>query len=177
MDYLPIFNTYCQKNDLDLQLSFVMPEGYETANGTLDPVTKTVFINANLLELLPDHEKLFYFFHELRHAAQYLHPEQFDELTIKSRFYVIMYNGICYKLTDDEWKECQLEGTEEFFTELYLGQSYERDANTFAYDMTKSLLGDSRELQELYAFWMPKKPVPEAVYTEIYRKIDENIDN
>lgn len=56
-------------------------------------------------------------------------------------------------------KECKLEGSIEFFTELYLGQPHERDANDFAYERVKALLGASQELQELLAFWTPKKPI------------------
>ena len=104
---------------------------------------------------------------------QYLHPESFDGLIARSRLYVIQYDGTCYKLVDGEWKECKLEGSIEFFTELYLGQPHERDANDFAYERVKALLGDSPELQELHAFWTPKKPISDQVYEELYRQIDE----
>ena len=83
------------------------------------------------------------------------------------------YDGTCYKLVDGEWKECKLDGSTEHFTELYLGQPYERDANDFAYEKVKELLGDSPELQELHAFWTPKKPISDQVYEELYRQIDE----
>lgn len=76
----------------------------------------------------------------------------------------IQYDGTCYKLVDGEWKECKLDGSTEHFTELYLGQPYERDANDFAYEKVKELLGDSPELQELHAFWTPKKPIADQVY-------------
>lgn len=61
----------------------------------------------------------------------------------------------------------------EYFTELYLGQPYERDANDFAYEKVKALLGDSPELQELHAFWTPKKAIEDQAYEELYRQIDE----
>lgn len=70
-------------------------------------------------------------------------------------------------------KECKLDGSTEYFTELYLGQPYEREANDFAYEKVKALLGDSPELQELHAFWTPKKPISDQVYEELYRQIDE----
>lgn len=70
--------------------------------------------------------------------------ERFDELISRSRLYVIQYDGTCYKLVDGEWKECKLEGSIEFFTELYLGQPHERDANDFAYERVKALLGASQ---------------------------------
>ena len=113
--------------------------------------------------------------HELRHALQYLHPESFDGLIARSRLYVIQYDGTCYKLVDGEWKECKLDGLIEYFTELYLGQPYEREANDFAYEKVKALLGDSPELQELHAFWTPKKPIADQAYEELYRQIDEMI--
>lgn len=99
----------------------------------------------------------------------------FDGLIARSRLYVIQYDGTCYKLVDGEWKECKLDGSTEHFTELYLGQPYERDANDFAYEKVKELLGDSPELQELHAFWTPKKPIADQAYEELYRQIDEMI--
>lgn len=39
----------------------------------------------------------------------------------------------------------------------------------------KELLGDSPELQELHAFWTPKKPIADQVYEELYRQIDDMI--
>lgn len=176
MNYAAYFNMYCRENDLDIILSFIMPVGYEDANGTFDPVNRTVYINAGALDERPDYEKLFYLFHELRHASQYLHPDQFDEMIIKSRCYAIMYDGVCYKLVDDEWKSCKLDGNEDFFTEMYLGQPYEMDANTFAFEKVKSLFHDFPELQALYSFWMPKANISDDAFREIYCKIDRAIE-
>lgn len=177
MNYAAYFNKYCREYDLDIMLSSIMPVGYENANGTFDPVSRTVYINVSMLDVHPDYEKLFYLFHELRHASQYLHPTQFDELIIKSQRYAIMYDGVCYKLVDGEWKTCRLDGSEDFFTEMYLGQPYEMDANTFAYEQVKSLLGDSHELQALYSFWMPKASISDDVFRDIYCKIDRAIEH
>lgn len=47
------------------------------------------------------------------------------------------------------------------------------DANDFAYEKVKELLGDSPEPQVLHAFWTPKKPIADQVYEELYRQIDE----
>lgn len=176
MDYRSCFDDYCTETGLRLHLSFDMPEGYETANGTFDLKTKTVFINAAGLENCPDFEKLFYLFHELRHASQFLQPERFDELLVKSCCYVIMYNGVCFKLTDGTWQECKLEGSEEFFTKMYLGQPYEKDANSFAYSRVSALLGDSRELQELHSLWVPKGQTTDEMYRDLYDKIDSFFD-
>ena len=172
VDYEKHFRMYCEENSLPIKLSFDMPEGYETANGTFDPTVKTLFINKEMLQTQPEYEQMFYLFHELRHAVQYLHPERFDELVSMSRLYVIQYDGTCYKLVDGEWRECKLDGSTERFTELYLGQPYERDANDFAYEKVKALLGDFPELQELHAFWMPKKTIEDQAYEEVYGRID-----
>ena len=75
-----------------------MPSGYETAYGTYDVTINTLFLNTKILHDAPEHEVLFYLFHELRHALQYLRPELFDEQIQESRFYVVLYNGVCYKL-------------------------------------------------------------------------------
>lgn len=176
-NYKKYFEEYCKDNNLELKLSFDMPKGYASANGTFDSETKTVFINANLLESVPDDEKAFYLFHELRHASQYLCPNRFSDLINSSRRYTIMYDGTCYKLINGEWKECKLEGTEEYFTNMYLGQPYEKDANTFAYEQVKSLFGNTSELQELYNFWLPKKPVSDEMYQALYKLIDEKTES
>ena len=152
-----------------------MPEGYETANGTFDPTVNTLFINKEMLQSQPEYEQMFYLFHELRHALQYLHPERFDDLISRSRLYVIQYDGTCCKLVDGKWKECKLDGSIDYFTELYLGQPYERDANDFAYEKVKELLGDSPELQEPHAFWTPKKAIEDQAYEELYLQIDKMI--
>lgn len=176
MNYQIYFDRYCHENDLDILLSFSMPVGYESANGTFDPAGKTVFINKHRLDAQPDHEKLFYLYHELRHASQYLQPDRFDEMIIKSQRYVIMYDGVCHKLVDGEWKTCKLDGNEAFFTEVYLGQPCETDANTFAYAKVKSLLGDLPELRALYSFWMPKAAISWETFREIYAEIDRAIE-
>ena len=136
-DYKKYFDSYCNETGLELSLCFDMPEGYETANGTYDDGTKTVYINAKLLEAAPDYEKAFYLFHELRHAAQYLEPEQFPELIRRSLQYMIQYDGTCYKLVNGDYTACELEGEEERFTELYLGQPHEMDANNYAFEQTR----------------------------------------
>ncbi len=176
MDYHAYFNRYCSENNLDISLSFVMPVGYEDAYGTFDPNSKTVYINLRKLDKQPDYEKLFYLFHELRHASQFLQPDRFDEMIIRSQNYVIMYDGVCYKLVDGEWKTCKLAGDEDFFTEVYLGQPYEMDANTFAYEEVCFLLGDFPELRALYSFWMPKRAISEDTFKEIYGEIDRSIE-
>lgn len=61
-DYKYFFDDYCKEHSLDLHLSFDMPSDYETACGTFDPASKTVFINAEHLNAKPDYEKAFFCF-------------------------------------------------------------------------------------------------------------------
>lgn len=172
-DYKSYFDAYCNNEGLDLHLSFDMPSGYENANGTFDVTTKTVFINAKNLHKSPDYEKLFFLFHELRHAAQYLVPSKFDESICKSLQYAIMYDGICYKLIDGVYHECKIDGAEDLLINLYLGQPYEVDANSFAYEQTKSIYGDSESLKKLYGFWIPRQPIPSEVFDSVFALIDK----
>ena len=143
-DYKHFFDDYCKERSLDLHLSFDMPSDYETACGTFDPASKTVFINAEHLNAKPDYEKAFFLFHELRHASQYLCPEHFGSEIHRSLQYVIGYDGTCYKLVNGHYISCKLDGNEDYFTNLYLGQPHEVDANTFAYKQVKQLYGDSK---------------------------------
>ena len=175
VDYEKYFHSYCNENDLAMSLSFDMPAGYETAYGTYDPTVNTVFINKNLLKELPEYEQLFYLFHELRHSFQYLFPEKINEAIRRSCQYVVMFDGTCFKLADDEWKECKLEGNEAYFSEMYLGQPYEVDANEFAYENVKKVLGESSELEALYGFWMPKREIENREFEELYSRIDERV--
>jgi len=172
-DYQTHFDSFCRENRLDLRLSFEMPPGYETAYGTFDAETETVYLNAVLLHDAPDHEQAFYFFHELRHAAQELCPARFSEAIRRSLRYVIQYDGVCYKRIGGEYAECRLDGGAERFTDLYLGQPHETDANAFAYAQTRALFGDSEELRKLYAFWTPQQPVPDEAYDAVFAEIDE----
>ena len=152
-----------------------MPAGYENANGTFDVAAKTVYINTTRLHDAPDCEKAFYFFHELRHASQYLCPDQFSSSIQRSLQYVIQYDGTCYKWVNGSYRKYKLDGSEEYFTSLYLGQPHEIDANVFAYEQTRKLYGDSAELKALLDFWMPRQPVPVETYNAVFSQIDECI--
>lgn len=174
-DYKHFFDDYCKERSLDLHLSFDMPSDYETACGTFDPASKTVFINAAHLNAKPDYEKAFFLFHELRHASQYLCPEHFGSEIHRSLQYVIGYDGTCYKLVNGHYISCKLDGNEDYFTNLYLGQPHEVDANTFAYEQVKQLYGDSKELKALFDFWMPRHPLPAHAYNLIFSQIDKSI--
>ena len=166
---------FCLENGISVKLSYDMPIGYETAYGTYDVTINTLFLNVELLKNASRYEVLFYLFHELRHAMQYLCPSLFSEQIQRSRFYVVLYNGECYKLINNEWQECTLEGSEEYFARVYMSLPYEIDANTFAYEKTKEICGDLTELIELYKFWMPTKRLDYSEHQKIFTKIDKEI--
>ena len=176
-DYTHFFADYCKEHSLDLRLSFDMPAGYETARGTFDPVSKTVFINAELLQTAPDYEKAFFLYHELRHASQYLCPNQFSDVIRRSLQYIIAYDGTCYKRIGDQYCSCKLDASKYDFTNLYLGQPHEVDANMFAYKQTKRLYGDSKELSQLFHFWMPRQEVSSEIYKSLFSLIDKTLES
>lgn len=176
-DYQTYFTQYCREHTLPLYLSFAMPAGYENANGTFDVAAKTVYINTTRLNDAPDYEKAFYFFHELRHASQYLCPDQFSSSIQRSLQYVIQYDGTCYKQINGSYRKYKLDGSEEYFTNLYLGQPHEVDANRFAYEQTQKLYGDSAELKALFDFWMPRQAVPVETYNTVFLQIDESMSH
>ena len=175
-DAAKLAGDFCAEKDLKISLSFQMPPGYETANGTFDPVKKTLFLNEEVLRGVPEYEAAFYLFHELRHAEQYQHPERFDETIRRSLPYVVLYDGTCYRLDRGGWQECCLSG-EEDFADIYLGLPYEVDANEYAYARVRSLCGDSEELGKLRDFWRPKRRRPEEVYQRLFQRIDEAIES
>ena len=175
MDIFEIVNSFCRENGISVILSYDMPVGYENAYGTYDVTVNTLFFNAELLKNAPSHEILFYLFHELRHAMQYLCPHLFSEQIQESRFYVVLYNGMCYKLIDNEWQKCSLEGSEEYFTRVYISLPYEFDANTFAYEKAKELCGDIAELEELYEFWVPQNKLEYEEYQKLFCRIDDEL--
>lgn len=166
---------FCVENGINLQFSTNMPTGYETANGTYDVASNTLCFNADLLLSHPDYAQLFFLFHELRHALQYNRPELFDEAIQRSRLYSIMYDGSCYALSGNTWKECRLEGPEEYFVNAYLGQPHEMDANIYAHNKVKHLCGDSEGLHKLFSFWMPQNPLSDEEYRKVYHEIDQLI--
>ena len=167
-----LIDEFCREHCFAIHFSTVMPEGYETANGTYDITKHTLFFNTAMLAEAPDYEVLFYLFHELRHAMQYMQPEQFSPLLRQSISYVLMYDGTCYKLVNGKWAECKLEGTDGYLSNAYLGQPYELDANHFAYEQVKQMLGCSAALDELYSFWTPKEKLSDAEYMKLYEEID-----
>ena len=170
-----IVKDFCLENNISVVLSYDMPTGYETAYGTYDVTINTLFFNAELLDNAPRYEVLFYLFHELRHALQYLCPRVFSEQIQQSRFYVVLYNGVCYKLINNGWRECTLKGSEEYFTRVYMNLPYEIDANVFAYEKAGELCGNSTNLTELYSFWMPTNRIDYDELKKIFCRIDDEL--
>ena len=154
-----------------------MPSGYETAYGTYDVTVNTLFLNMELLKDAPEYEVLFFLFHELRHAVQYHHPQLFDREIQESRFYVILYNGICYKLIENAWIECVLEDPEDYFTYAYRSLPYELDANAYAYEKAKGICGDSEALRNFYGFWIPEDKMEYVEFRKIFGRIDDKTAN
>jgi len=153
-----------------------MPSGYKTAYGTYDVTTNTLFVNVNLLQNAPVYRVLFYLYHEMQHALQYAHPEQFDKEIRESLPYVLLYNGICFRLLDNAWVECKLDGNEDYFTQVYLSFPYELDTNSFAYSMVKATLGESKELNDLYTSWLPNNKISFDKLAELFKMIDKEIE-
>ncbi len=166
---------FCRENSIAVNLSHDMPVGYETAYGTYDVTINTLFLNTGILQEAPEYEVLFYLFHELRHAVQYLRPELFDSQIQESRFYVVLYNGVCFKLEGNVWQEVALEGAEDYFTSAYLSLPYELDANAFAYERAKTICVNSNQLQELYRFWMPKEKIDYGELKMLFFRIDQSL--
>ncbi len=170
-----ISQEFCHEMGIEVKLSYYMPIEYETAYGTYDVTTNTLFLNAAILQDAPRYEWLFYLFHELRHAMQYLCPMLFDWRIRESMGYVVLYNGSCYKLVENEWQECVLSGDDDYFTRAYMSLPYEIDANTFAYEKARELCGDSAELQALLNFWVPKDSFYYGEHRKLFRRIDEEL--
>lgn len=175
MNCQKIVDAFCRENGISVKLCYNMPNGYETAYGTYDVTVNTLFLNMELLKNAPEYEVMFYLFHELRHAMQYLCPSLFNERIQESRFYVILYNGTCYKLIENEWQECILEGSEEYFTQAYLSLPYEIDANAFGYEKAKELCKNKKELQELYAFFLPHDRLDYSELEKLFQRIDSEL--
>lgn len=172
-DIEKLFHSFIKTNRLDIQLSYAMPPGYEDAFGTFDILKKALFLNKALLACRPEFEILFYFYHELRHAMQYICPSKFSEPIQNSIHYIVLYSGQCYKLVEDEWKSCQLVGEEEYFTLVYKNLPYELDANLYARDTVKNLFPENRmEIESLCSLWLPQKMISEKELASVFCQIN-----
>lgn len=164
-----IVDEFKKQNSIDFELSFVMPKGYEEAFGTYDVEVDTLFLNIN-----KNNDKILIFytlFHELRHALQYKKSENFNLDIRQSINYVILYNGNCFKLKDNKWIECHLEGFD--FINFYLSLPYEIDANEFAYSEMKKRYGESETLINIYNKNKPTNKENNEELKKIFAQIDE----
>jgi len=167
-----IFDNFIQEHNLDIALSFDMPEGYETAFGTYDPCKKTLFVNKSLFE---GNNILFIFtlFHELWHAKQYTTPQEFDKDIIDSLKYVVLYNGICYKLINNAWQKVQ--PTKYYDWEnVYKSLPYELNANIHAYFLAREYLPSNAmdTLNSILAKTKPTSYISPSTLKEVFEEID-----
>ena len=175
-DIEKLFYSFVEENHLDIQLSYAMPLGYEDAFGTFDITVKTLFLNRELLKNRPGFEVLFYFYHELRHAVQYIYPEKFSKPVRDSINYVILFNGQCFKLVEGEWKSCQLVGEEKHFTLVYENLPYELGANLYACDTVKALFPEYKsDVESLCNSWLPQESISEEELASIFHQIDASL--
>lgn len=168
-----LFDKFNNEKALNIQLSFEMPKGYETAHGTFDVLKNALFLNEMYFD---DRLKiLFTLYHELRHAEQYITPHKFGKDISESIKYVILYNGICYKLKVNYWVECRI--NHENLVDVYLSLPYELDANKFAYNTLKECKDiDLEVLNEYYNSTLPKTNIPKSKLQQIYQEIDTLCD-
>ena len=175
-DYKKYFDDYCTNSNLNCKLSFEMPDGFEDAFGMYDSCTNTVHINKDFMKDDSDYKKAFCLFHELRHAEQHSHKEAFSKLIVRALNYDICYNGLCSKFIDNEWEGQFFDGSEEYFTRLYLSQPHELDANEFAYQRTKEIFGNSIELEKMHKFWVPTDIASSQELEKMYNLIDKTFE-
>jgi hypothetical protein len=176
-----LYRFLCEAWGISPGLGFLMPAGYEQAHASYDPDNGSIHLNPTLLAGSRV-ACAYYFLHEMRHAQQYLRPQDFPPEVTRGLSYVVQYDGKCFKRDSDGWKSCQLEGPEAYFTELYLAQPHELDAGDFAYETVRSLADarEAEELEALYHFWQPAYQVirtaemPMAL-DAVYRRIDAAI--
>ena len=172
------FNTFVKDNDLNINLSFNMPVGYENAHGTFDVLNSTLYFNIN--KECSNVRKLFTLYHELRHAMQYIYSERFDEKIRKSLCYVVMYDGGVLKLKDGNWCESRLAKCDFEFKDVYLNLSYELDANKFAFEIVKSLINTSEEIAELekiFKMFQPSLMISQKEMDNIFKQIDKLMED
>ena len=171
-----VFNTFIKQHKLDIKLSFLVPKNYETSYGTFDVCKKTLYYNIEYLKQKPECELMYYLFHELRHAMQYIYPQKFSSKIRNSLSYVIMYDGTCYKLVNNKWKTCKINLDSYAFVELYKSLPYELDANDFAYKQTIKMFDSIDEIQPIYKRFLPTVQVEYKDLKKVFKKVDDAIN-
>ena len=168
------FETFCKKENIKIDISFSMPKGYENAYGTFDAVKNILFANFNLLKT--NYCNLFYLFHELRHAKQYINKKLFSKELQKSLDYVVLYDGTCYKLKNNKWKKSKLKANLDFLN-LYKNLPYEIDANKYAFKKMKKLINkdEYNTLIKIYKNTLPTIKIKKKEIQNLFNTIDEKI--
>ena len=175
-ELLAFTNNYFQ---MEYQISFDLPAGYEQANGLTDDESQTIFINAAYMPSWSNAETLFYFLHELRHAVQYRTPSLFSAAIQANLTHVIQYDGTAFLHAEGQWHTVKLTGLPEFFEELYLSSPCEVDANHFASScIKKSPFSDTDKIDKIYSQWSPQyshfsKEEADAVFLKAVSEIDQ----
>ena len=168
---------------VETELAYEMPAGYELAYGLYDPVRGISYLNLDLPGLSAT-EQLYYLLHEFRHAIQNGRQDLFPPELTEGLRYIIQYDGTAYRQEDGRLLETKLEGEQDYFTQLYLCQHYERDANEFAYRCLSTMSETQKValdgLDDLYAMWSPTFRIfPEsevdACLRDAYRRIDRQL--
>ena len=108
----------------ECKVCYSLPVGFESAYGMFDVTKNTLFLNDSIDR--SDVRFLWTFFHEYRHFLQYNCPNLFDKSIIESLNYVIHFDGNCYKLVENEWKNCCLKDENLDFVEIYKNLPYEK---------------------------------------------------
>lgn len=139
---------------METELFFDMPEGFEAANGLTDPDTGNISVNEALFGGHDAFLPLFIFLHELRHGIQQARTELFSKEIAMNCAHIIQFDGTGYSIRGKDVITVKMEGTREFYTELYLGSPVEMDANRFAYEMLRPVC-DDEALEEHYRIWTP----------------------
>lgn len=168
-----LFSNFCQVHKLSITLSFQMPPGYEEAFGTFDVLTATLHLNMKILQSVPAYEGRYHMYHELRHALQYSRPMEFSPSIRRSLPYVVLYNGVCFKLLGEAWQQVKLEGEKDYFTRAYQNLPYEIDANQFALaEALADFPENALQIQQLADFYLPKSDFTQAEYQALFDRIN-----
>ena len=172
-----LFDDFISSHKMKIKLSFVAPHGYETSYGTFDICKKTLFINFDYIKDKPEYEIIYILFHELRHAEQYIFPKSFSAQIQKSIYYVVLYDGTCYKLMGENWSKCKLKINDCDFMQVYKSLPYEIDANKFAYKETQKLFNNKNEIKMIYLKTLSPRKMKYKGLQKIFDLIDSEFGN
>ena len=170
-----LFNKYCEHYNLDIGLSFEMPNEYRNVLAKYDNVLKKLYLNTVVINSLSRAERFYYFFKEIRYAIQYEHPENFDEWFIKCLNYLIYDSGDCCKLIDGIWHSCHLNGDANYFHNANLNLPSNIDANYFAYNEAQYYDSDISITKEIHSNYSPKIDFDITEFEKLFERIDEEI--